>query len=464
MLRPLSGFRLLGDSVRLWSIMLRGMDRWLLGYLGSLLRRPGKVDGVRHLILAVCDHYEPYRGEADQATARGYVDRWVREFPAMAEPFRDADGRMPQHTFFYPEEEYDPVCLEQLGRLMRQGCGEVEIHLHHRNDTAEGLREKLVRFRDLLRAEHGMLGERVSGVGCRKSDGRGGRGSTCKSTCKSTEESIRTSTRTLTRESSPADDECLRSPAYAFIHGNWSLCNSRPDGDWCGVNEELGVLAETGCYADLTFPSAPSPTQPRIVNAIYRATDRPEGRGHDSGERVRVGGEGEEKGGRGLTCRSMCKSTEESIRTSTRTLTRESSPSLLLVQGPLGLNFSRRKWGVLPRIENAEISGVNPPVPDRVKLWARTGIHVAGRPEWVFVKLHTHGCMPANADVLLGEPMRAMHRVLQEQYNDGANWQLHYVTSREMVNMILAAEAGCSGSPGEYRDYVIGRPPALQRG
>ena len=44
---------------------------------------------------------------------------------------------------------------------------------------------------------------------------------------------------------------------YAFIHGNWSLCNSRPDGRYCGVNNELDVLRETGCYADFTLPSAP---------------------------------------------------------------------------------------------------------------------------------------------------------------------------------------------------------------
>jgi len=131
-----------------------------------------------------------------------------------------------------------------------------------------------------------------------------------------------------------------------------------------------------------------------------------------------------------------------------------------LVQGPLGLNFARRKWGVLPRIENGEICGVNPPTPDRVRLWAQTGIHVAGRPEWVFVKLHTHGCVPANADVLLGEAMAAMHAHLQQHFNDGNTWQLHYVTAREMVNIILAAEAGQSGSPGQYRDYAIAPPAA----
>ena len=65
-------------------------------------------------------------------------------------------------------------------------------------------------------------------------------------------------------------------PAYGFIHGNWALDNSRPDGRWCGVNNELDVLRETGCYADFTFPSAPSPTQPRKINSIYYAVDDPQ--------------------------------------------------------------------------------------------------------------------------------------------------------------------------------------------
>ena len=86
---------------------------------------------------------------------------------------------------------------------------------------------------------------------------------------------------------------------------------------------------------------------------------------------------------------------------------------------------------------------------------------MAGRPEWIFVKLHTHGCVPANSDVLLGDPICQMHRALQTHYNDGHNWQLHYVTAREMTNIILAAESGLSGNPGEYRDYRIGRPPAV---
>jgi hypothetical protein len=318
---------------------------------------------------------------------------------------------MPRHTFFYPEEEYDPVCLDRLRDLTGQGYGEVEIHLHHRNDTPDGLREKLVRFRDVLREQHGLLGETGATAGRARERGQA---------------------RDAADERRSGGDGV----AYGFIHGNWALCNSRPDGDWCGVNEELGILAETGCYADFTFPSAPSPTQPRTVNAIYRALDKPGGRGHDRGTRVVAGSPDAGSPASGL----------------------------LLIQGPFCLNFARRKWGVLPRLEKAELSGANPPTPLRIGLWTRVGIHVEGRPDWIFVKLHTHGCVPGNADVLLGYPMRRMHETLHGAYNDGVDWNLHYVSAREMANLVLAAEAGQTGDPAAYRDYVIAPPPAARQG
>ena len=113
---------------------------------------------------------------------------------------------------------------------------------------------------------------------------------------------------------------------------------------------------------------------------------------------------------------------------------------------------------MLPRLENAEISGANPPTVDRIRLWARQQIHVGGRPDWVFVKLHTHGCMPANQAVLLGPAMRHAHQLLQQEFNDGQRWQLHYVTAREMANLVKAAEANLPGSPGQYRDYKVAAP------
>ena len=60
--------------------------------------------------------------------------------------------------------------------------------------------------------------------------------------------------------------------------------------------------------------------------------------------------------------------------------------------------------------------------------------------------------------LLLGEPMQALHRHLWKRYNDGVRYKLHYVTAREMYNIIKAAERGLPGEPGE--DPRPGRGPA----
>ncbi len=366
--------------------MMRAADKWLPGLLAAGFRRPRPAGGgPRHLFFAVADHFEPHGRGTSPADARAMVARWVADYPRRFDAFRDAEGRPPRHTFFYPAEEYDEQTVAGLAPLCRDGWAEVELHLHHRGDTAATLAAALAAFRDQLRTRHGLLGT-----------DREGR--------------VR----------------------YGFVHGNWALCNSRPDGDWCGVNTELAVLRATGCYADFTFPSAPSSTQPRTVNAIYYAADRPDGgpRGHDRGISARVGG----------------------------TAGGEDPARLLLIQGPLALNWRRRKWGCLPRLENAELSGANPPDPARLALWTGAGVHVRGRPDWIFVKLHTHGAVPANADALLGEPMLALHRALAAHYNDGRHWRLHYVSAREMANAVWAAEAGMD-DPAAARDHVIAPPP-----
>ncbi len=397
--------------------MFKAIDKWFPGYLRSLLARPGPVTGIRHLVVCVCDHYEPFRDGVDVAAARQTVHDWLAAYPGSVDSYRDSEGLPPRHTFFYPQEEYDATILDSLAAFCRRGFGEVEIHLHHRHDTAEGFQGKLVAFRDLLHEKHGLLGEEKRGAGFRVQG-----------------------------------DPSIR---YAFIHGNWSLCNSRPDGDWCGVNEELGILAETGCYADFTFPSAPSPTQPKMVNAIYYAKDVPgQPRGADKGKlsSCRVAG-------------LLNESSQDSLSSCSTTQQRGSSTTvpLMLITGPLALNWRRRKWGILPRLENADISGANLPTADRVRLWARQQIGVKGRPDWVFVKLHTHGCVPGNTRVLLGSPMRAMHETLQREFNDGHHWQLHYVTAREMHNLVKAAESNLPGSPGQYRDTPISPPPCYVR-
>jgi hypothetical protein len=126
---------------------------------------------------------------------------------------------------------------------------------------------------------------------------------------------------------------------------------------------------------------------------------------------------------------------------------------LLLVQGPLALNWRRKKFGILPRIENGDLTAANPPTIERFRLWIDCRITVERRPNWLFVKLHTHGAKPENTRMFLGEPMRAFHRALAELAKNDNSIRFHYVTARELVNILHAAEAGHSGDPGQFRDF-----------
>ncbi|MDP6435910.1 MAG: hypothetical protein QF790_09350 [Gammaproteobacteria bacterium] len=362
----------------------RNLQIWLPAYITRDSRR--EYAGTRHVLFCFADHYEPRWGNPAYEVEQERVNRWMDAYPKMASQFRDADGNPPKHSFFYPEEEYRQEHLDKLAALCRQGFGEIEIHLHHHNDTETGLRAKLTSFVATLHNRHGSL---------------------------------------------PVNPETGQ-PMFAFIHGNWALDNSAPDGSACGINNELIVLRELGCYADFTLPSAPDPAQTSKINSIYYATDDPDRpKSHDTGTDVRVGGSAE--------------------------------GDLLMIQGPLALNWKQRKFGLIPKVENSEVRGGFNPTPDRIDLWIREAPVVQGRPDWLFVKIYTHGAQEDAHEALLGEPIRAMHAYLNSAYNDGEDYQLHYVSAREMYNLVKAAEAGCSGNPNEYRDYELPPPPLLQQ-
>ncbi len=359
---------------------------WLPSYLkGNWAgRRASAGRGPTHVLFCIADHFEPGLGGASPRLALERVEQWVRDYPQVVAPFRDVDGRPPRHTFFFPAEQYRPELIEALTELVRQGYGEVEVHLHHDGDTAAGLRRTLLEFTERLRS-HGHLG------------------------------AVR------------SDDR----PRFGFVHGNWALDNSLPDGRWCGVNDELRVLRECGCYADFTLPSAPSPAQTRRINSIYYALDDPaRPRSHDEGIEVRVGG--------------------------------SRQGDLMLIQGPLTITWPGGRFGVMPRLETANLTGARPVTPRRVAAWVKARVCVEGRPDWVFVKAYTHGCDERNRPALLGPGAAALHECLASACNDGDRYVLHYVTAREMYNIARAAERGLQGAPGLYRDHEIAPPPAAR--
>jgi hypothetical protein len=133
---------------------------------------------------------------------------------------------------------------------------------------------------------------------------------------------------------------------------------------------------------------------------------------------------------------------------------------LLLIEGPLAL--ARRPGSTKLRIENGNLDWADPPTPARLRTWVAQGVGVLGRPEWVFVKVHTHGAPERNAAVLLGERMASFHEALRE-YDDGERWSLHYVTAREMYNLARAAMDGKSGSPAAFFDYEVPPPERAKR-
>jgi hypothetical protein len=361
----------------------RRVDIWWGDYMRHLREQAGLTVSSRtkHIMFCFVDHYEPRWGKADYATEVARVDRWVHDYPKLCAGHRDADGHAPKHSFFFPSEEYRPEHIDKLAALCSAGYGEIEIHLHHDNDTEAGLRANLGEFIDRLMNKHDAL----------------------------------------------PIDAATGTALWSFVHGNWALDNSRDDGRWCGVNNELQILRDMGCYADFTLPSAPSDTQTSTVNSIYYATDDPtKPKSHDSGVRVHVGGQRE--------------------------------GDLMIIQGPLSLRWKMRGIVPIPAIENGDIRASNPPSPARIDSWVKTGVHVKGRPEWIFIKIHTHGTQQQDMDSLLGPPVGNMFQHLEEKYNDGEKFQLHYVSAREMYNVARAAEAGKEGNPNQFRDFSIPRP------
>lgn len=341
-------------------VKLRGMhlSTFAIAYAAGLRTLPVP----KHVFICVGDHYEPDWNGADQETQIRRVDRWVHQYPSVVQDCVDSRGRPPQHTFFYPIECYEPILIEKLATLVRAGFGDIEVHLHHDDDHSDALRNLLTHSTQVLFDRHGLLRKNSSGQ-----------------------------------------------IQYGFIHGNWALDNSHPDGRWCGVNDELTILRQTGCYADFTMPAAPHPAQTRTINSLYYAIDDPEKpKSHDRGILAKVGATPPE-------------------------------PSLLMIQGPLVVNHPR-PWKK-PKVENGNVSKTQPLNVQRLDSWLRAGVSVDECPDWHFLKLHTHGAPESNADVWLGDSAKTFHQQLAKQ-SRLRGFRYYYVTAYEMAKLVHQAEAG----------------------
>lgn len=325
----------------------RNAQLWLPGYWESFTSNRGHRPSRVWVLIA--DHFEPLRKPSDETVARDRVGKWRQKWPEIAGRHCDSAGNPPRYTFFYPEEEYRPHLLDCLAEMTEAGIADVEIHLHHDGEGEQNFVQRIGNFAENLFARHGLL---------RKRRGK------------------------LT---------------FGFIHGNWALDNSLPNGRLCGLNNEITLLRDLGCYADFTLPSAPSPAQTRTINTIYWAIDDPKRpRSHETGIPVRVG--------------------------------ENSSGDLLMIPGPLALNWESRKCGVLPRLETGELSASNPVTRARVRLWLKYAPRVGND---AFLKLFAHGAKENNASQLLERDLDATFQFLHEECAIHQS-ALHYVTAWQM--------------------------------
>lgn len=328
------------------------------GYVKNRCAVRREPPGSSNVWLMIADHYEPYWRGADDATALARVQQWRESWPCVAARHRDSAGRAPRYTFFYAEEQYHADVLTLLAEMAVEGIADVEVHIHHDGEGAQNFNDRMRRFLEALHVRHGLLREHQGKL------------------------------------------------AFGFIHGNWALDNSRPDGRWCGLNNELTLLKDLGCYADFTLPAAPNPAQTAMVNTIYWATDDPaRPKSHNHGVPLVPGGgiEGD----------------------------------LLLVPGPLGWNLrGASRW--VPRLETGELAAYDLPARGRAASWLDLAPRVGGH---IFLKLFAHGAQEANARALLGGGLDQCFSEIRAECSR-RGYGLYFASAWEMWMAIDAVRRG----------------------
>ena len=212
---------------------------------------------------------------------------------------------------------------------------------------------------------------------------------------------------------------------FAFVHGNFALDNSRTQA-MCGVNNEIEILHRVGCFADFTFPSVYAKSQPSTVNSIYAVKDDPAPKSYN----------------RVLPLAALGRNEAD----------------LMLFEGPLIFAPSLSLRHLFLDLDDGDIHAAVPATRTRVDRWVRASVHVPGRPEWVFIKVFTHGISTAaEADAIVGPSFDDALSYLEQRYNDGTHYVLHYVTAREAYNVVMAAVDGQRGDPNRYFDRTIPR-------
>ncbi len=365
---------------------LRSSLPWLVRYpferAKNLFSRTS--NGKKHYIFTIANHFEPSWSENGLLSLddqQRKIDAYIELARQTADALKDSDGVKFSHTNFYPAEQYDPALVTKLSDMQREGLGEVEIHLHHgvdSPDTAENTKRALLEFRNALAEDHKCL-SRLDGTG---------------------------------------------DPRYAFVHGNLALANSA-HGRFCGVDQEMKILQETGCYVDMTLPTAPDVSQVPMINSIYEcAKPLEEKMPHRQGKRLSIG--------------------------------RKVDNLPVIFTGPLVFNWRRRLRGIpFPRLDDGALTANQPMDLTRFKGWSSANVTVKGRPDWVFIKLYCHGFFPQDQSNCIGEGARRLFDKIIENGDKTGQYSVHFASAREAVNMVYAAIENKLGNPNDFRNYRL---------
>ncbi len=352
-------------------VKIKRIDRWLPHYLMGLFTTPKVTGKPIDIMFIFVDHFE-LNGHEDRLKA------WTHGYPKIAKKHLDSDGHHPKHSFFYALDLMHEHELAAMQPVIEAGYGEFELHWHHDHETQASFVGKLDAAMKIFHKYDYMKPYKAGQKSC-----------------------------------------------FSFIHGNWSLANSRGD-HFCGVDNEVEILKKQGCYADFTYPALFSEAQPPMINNIYYCKDLDQPSCYFTGRGAKVNQQ-------------------------------EENDEFMIFQGPMTINWLdwRHKWH--PTFEDGDIKQApTHDDPKRIDAWMRQNIHVTGRPEWQFVKIFCHGAQDHKS--VVSDTTDRMFSYIEQHYNNGEKYRLHYVSSREAYNIVKAAEAGKQGNPNEYRDFEIPHP------
>ena len=198
---------------------------WALGSSAPSARGRRPTPPAPSTYVCVSDHFEPRWRRPSLDEGRRRVGRWVEEYPKLARRHADSFGRSPVRTLFFPWREYRPEHLDAIASVARDGLFDVQST------------------------------------------------STTKTTPPTTSAAR---SPTSPARSTRATDSWARPVADRADHlglhpRQLGARQPHPDGIFCGVDDELSVLVEAGCYADLTLPCVPSPARGAWSTGVLRA-------------------------------------------------------------------------------------------------------------------------------------------------------------------------------------------------